>query len=384
MRKKLLIFCFTAVIAANVGTFSVFASDEKYSANDTVYQNVPVHDTFNENTDEIGGSSFVDRGIVMLTNEAPETPDNTAADIAAEETDIEGVSETADPSLTEAEEAVLQSDASADENGVSAETNAVLSEESVSKGKHNTAVVSEDDKKSKLSFAEYAIIVIMSCLSAFLGAGLMYAIMKKNQGGTMVGNINSEIDSIKRIKQNISKVRGIIDAPVVSGNTGVYEGKSLDVGVVVNNLENNISNIKELVSDISSHSVSDHGHMSSNRMNANKAEEYISPDMTVSDMFNKVSELRESENKKYFMDYNQSERKLIPTNKIDWKRDAEYILEKKGEDVWWLYINRTYFFNASDVSESLFDVKADGTIRGDVFFRPCIFVKNERITGRLG
>ena len=247
--------------------------------------------------------------------------------------------------------------------------------------------VNDKCEKDFYHLPECVLIAIMSCLSAFVGAAAMYAAVKKNRsaasdGSMLSASIDSAMNNVKRIRSEIKQISGSIDGLAAAGGTEKYAGGTTNMEVTVSSLKNNIAFIKEIVSSMGA-AASTEPTAESERMGYAHEKADI-PTMTVSEMFNKVSELRSIAEPNQFLDYNESEGKTVRSAKNDYRKEADYIFEAVGENKYFIYINRNSFFNAADVSNRLFEVKADGTIRGDVPFRPCVSDNGVFIKGKLG
>ena len=366
MRKKLLIFCFAAVLAANGGICRSYALNDEIAANDTVSQETT------DASDESNGASDAEQQIETSMQQSGSGTD-IDAETAAEET-IAG------------EEVLSEAEASLTENTEAAELTSAAEETLISGKKQSTAVTSHNAQK-KIGAAECVLIAIMSCLSAFVGAAAMYAAAKKNRsaasdGSMLSASIDSAMNNVKRIRSEIKQISGSIDGLAAAGGTEKYAGGTTNMEVTVSSLKNNIAFIKEIVSSMGA-AASKEPTAESERMGYAHEKADI-PTMTVSEMFNKVSELRSIAEPNQFLDYNESEGKTVRSAKNDYRKEADYIFEAVGENKYFIYINRNSFFNAADVSNRLFEVKADGTIRGDVLFRPCVSDNGVFIKGKLG
>ena len=105
---------------------------------------------------------------------------------------------------------------------------------------------------------------------------------------------------------------------------------------------------------------------------------------SISEMVNKVYDLRVSADYKQFRDFNRYEQRLVLSDKVNPAKEAEYITESflEGDAV---YINRISFFNSSDVSTELFEIKQSGLLKGDIKFTPCFIRKDGIIEkGKIG
>jgi hypothetical protein len=360
MGKKLFVFCFTAVLAINgciFNTSAVAQQDELSLGND---------DSASEDID-----TSAEGGDPADNAEETAEADNAGAEHAPISDNTEDAGDAAE----------IGAQPNAEPAGTTDNPVGNVQKEI---GKSSTGAAEKTTEKKKAGTSEIILRFLLFVVGFVSGAVLIAAINNMKRKGSSnnsavvqnIGNVVHRTDKVaKSLSEANAQLNNILSAS--RGNSNSSDTQSAEK--IIQNLKSKIDELEQKVDGMRHTSAaSSYGTPGSAATGTT-----IKDDLpkTIADMFDKVYALREKATPSQYMDFNGS---LFKTNKPDYKKDAQYIIESFSNcDV--VYINKNTFFVDDDVNEQLFNVKFTGTIRGDVSFKPCIITKDKVIhKGSIG